>query len=64
MICNHKFLPQKKVTGEEFIAILLNGYMSRKTIDEAGKEKLKEKVLLKKEIKRKDAVELCRRMQI
>ncbi len=64
MICNHKFLPQKKVTGEEFIAILLNGYMSRKTIDEAGKEKLKEKVLLQKEIKRKDAVELCRQMQI
>lgn len=64
MICDQKFLPQKKVTGEEFVTILLNGYMSRKTVDETEKEQLKNKVLLQKEIKRKDAVEICRQMQI
>lgn len=64
MICDNKFYPQKKVTGEEFIHILLNGYMSRKTVDEAEKENLKKNVRLQEEIKRKDAAAICRQMQI
>lgn len=64
MICSNKFYPQKKVTGEEFIRMLLNGYMSRKTVDEAEAEKIKRDVPLQKEIKRKDAAAICRQMQI
>ncbi len=64
MICEHKFLPQKKITGEEFVTILINGYKSRKTIDENEQNRLKEKVFLNAEIKRIDAANLCKQIQI
>ena len=64
MICEQKFLPQKKVTGEEFVTILINGYKSRKTVDWEEEKRIKEKVLSKAEIKRRDAANLCKQLQI
>ena len=64
MICEHKFMPQKKITGGEFVTILINGYQSRKTLDEDVQNKMKESVNLNAEIKRKDAANLCKQIQI
>lgn len=64
MISEHRFEPQKKITGEEFATILIRGIKSRTDLACDEQKRIKEKVLLSAEIKRIDAANLCKQIQI
>lgn len=61
MIVGRRFLPQNKITGEEFLAVLRNGYKSRKTWTAEQETALPEGFLAKGYLKRSVAAEMCRR---
>lgn len=64
MIEEQKFFPQQKITGEEFLNILRNGYKSRKTWTKEHDAALPEGFSPKGYLKRKAAAEMCRRSML
>lgn len=64
MIEGHRFLPQQKITGGEFLQILRNGYMSRKTWTIEHEHAVMEGISPEEYIKRREAAGMCRRSSI
>ena len=64
MIEGHRFLPQQQITGGEFLQILRNGYMSRKTWTKEHECAVMEGISPEKYIKRCEAAGMCRRSSI
>ena len=64
MIRGRKFLPQQKITGDEFLQILRNGYMSRKTWTKEHERAVMEGISPDKYIRRCEAAGMCRRSSI
>lgn len=64
MIKERKFFPQQKITGEEFLNILRNGYKSRKTWTKEHDAALPEGFSPEGYLKRKTAAEMCRRSML
>lgn len=62
MVSDHRFCPQKKITGEEFYQILKNGYKSRRTWTDTCEKILPEGLLMEHTIKRSVAANICRRI--
>ena len=64
MIEGRRFLPQRKITGGEFLRILRNGYMSRKTWTKEHERAVMEGISSEKYIRRCEAAGMCRRSSI
>ena len=64
MIEGHKFFPQQKITGEEFLKILRNGYMSRRTWTKEHETAVMEGISPEGYIKRHEAANMCRRSSL
>lgn len=64
MVVENKFLPLNKITGGEFVTILLNGYKSRKTVTTEGTDILPEGFVPTEYIKRGVAAEICKLLHI
>lgn len=64
MIEGRMFLPQQKITGGEFLQILRNGYMSRKTWTKEHERAVMEGISSEEYIRRCEAAGMCRRSSI
>lgn len=64
MIEGRRFLPQQEITGGEFLQILKNGYMSRKTWTKEHECAVMKDISPEKYIKRCEAAGMCRRSSI
>lgn len=64
MTWGRRFLPQQKITGGEFLQILRNGYMSRRTWTSDHERAVMEGISPEEYIKRCDAAGMCRRSSI
>lgn len=64
MIQDNKFRPLEKITGKEFLTILLNGYQSRKTVTTEAETIVPENFVSEGYLKRSVAAEICRKLHI
>lgn len=64
MIEGHRFHPQQKMTGDEFLKILRNGYMSRRTWTKEHEQIVMEGISPEGYIKRHEAAKMCRRSSL
>lgn len=64
MIEEHKFFPQRKVTGREFIEILKQGYKSRRVWTKEHEDALMEGIAPDTYLKRSVAAEMCKKSAV
>lgn len=64
MIEEHKFFPQKKVTGREFLQILKQGYQSRNNWTDELEKSLLEQIASEDYLKRDTAAKICIRCSL
>ena len=64
MVSDHRFYPKKRITGEEFLILLMNGYQSRKTIQAETFGELPKEFQKNGYLKRRTAADICRNLSI
>ena len=64
MTRGRRFFPQQQITGDEFLQILRNGYMSRKTWTKEHERAVMEGISPEEYIRRCEAAGMCRRCSI
>lgn len=64
MIQDNQFRPLEKITGKEFLAVLWNGYQSRKTVTAETETVIPEGFATEGYIKRSTAAEICKKLHI